>query len=113
MMMKDTRDATVRRAAALLREQECEPVRLRDVCQAIGVKERSLREAFYRVCGMSPMRFERLQRLIDARRALQMAPPDRGAVTQVALQFGFFELGRFAKSYKAAFGETPDRKSVV
>jgi len=72
----------VRRAAALLREQEFEPVRLRDVCEAIGVSERSLRDAFYRVCGMSPMRFERLQRLTDARRALQTAPPDRGAVTQ-------------------------------
>ena len=97
MTIKDTRDARVRRAAALLREQEFEPVRLRDVCQAIGV------------CGMSPMRFERLQRLIDARRALQTAPPDRGAVTQVAIQFRFFELGRFAKSYKAAFGETPSQ----
>jgi AraC family transcriptional regulator, ethanolamine operon transcriptional activator len=109
MRIKNTRDATVRRAAALLREQACEPVRLRDVCEAIGMSERSLRDAFYRVCGMSPMRFERFQRLSDARRALQTAPPDRGAVTQVAIQFGFFELGRFAKSYKAAFGETPSQ----
>jgi AraC family ethanolamine operon transcriptional activator len=109
MTIKDTRDARVRRATALLRKQEFEPVRLRDVCEAIGVSERSLRDAFYRVCGMSPMRFKRLQRLIDARRALQTAPPDRGAVTQVAIQFGFFELGRFAKSYKAAFGETPSQ----
>lgn len=109
MTSKNTRDATVRRAAALLREQAFEPVRLRHVCEAIGMSERSLRDAFYRVCGMSPMRFERLQRLSDARRALQTAPPDRGAVTQVAIQFGFFELGRFAKSYKEAFGETPSQ----
>jgi AraC-like DNA-binding protein len=113
MTIKDTRDARVRRATALLREQEFEPVRLRDACEAIGVSERSLRDAFYRVCGMSPMRFKRLQRLIDARRALQTAPPDRGAVTQVAIQFGFFELGRFAKSQRLRSAKRRHRRCAA
>jgi transcriptional regulator GlxA family with amidase domain len=109
MIIKHERDAIVRRATELLLEDALQPVRIPAVCEAIGVSERSLRNAFHDVCGMSPTRFGRLERLNDARRALQVTPNTRGAVTHVATQHGFFELGRFAVKYKAAFGETPSQ----
>jgi AraC-like DNA-binding protein len=48
----------------------------------------------------------RLARLREVRRALT----ERDApvtVTDVAVRFGFYELGRFAAAYRQAFGEVP------
>jgi AraC family transcriptional regulator, ethanolamine operon transcriptional activator len=102
-----SRRRVVERAAEFLRAHVSEPVRIAQVCEAAGVSERSLRNAFYDVCGMSPTRYVRWERLNDVRRALQSAPNLRGTVTTIATEYGFFELGRFATIYKAVFGETP------
>jgi AraC family transcriptional regulator, ethanolamine operon transcriptional activator len=45
-------------------------------------------------------------RLTAARRALQ-DPSATTSVTDVALQRGFFHLGRFAHDYRELFGESP------
>ena len=48
-----------------------------------------------------------LRRLEAVRRALHDANPHIANVAEIAHRFGFAELGRFAKSYWATFGETP------
>ena len=63
--------------------------------------------AFYGVRGMSPKRCMLAERLEGARRALADARARPGTVTGVATRYGFYELGRFAGTYKDAFGETP------
>ena len=55
---------------------------------------------------MGPKRFLLLRRMHLARRALREAPAD-ATVTDIATEFGFWELGRFAVEYKALFGEAP------
>jgi transcriptional regulator GlxA family with amidase domain len=82
------------------------PVSLASLCRLTGLSERGLRNAFYSVCGMSPTRYMLVLRLRDVRRALCEATT-RTTVTAVATNYGFFELGRFAGTYRAAFGETP------
>ncbi len=73
----------------------------------VGLSERGLRNAFYGVRGMSPKRRFIAERLEDARRALCDGRQSGTTVTGVATRYGFYELGRFAASYKEAFGETP------
>jgi len=104
-----THHGIVERATTFLRAHVAEPVRMAQVCEAAGVSERSLRDAFYHVCGMSPTRYIRWKRLNEARRALLSAPNLRGTVTAIATEHGFFELGRFAMIYKTWFGETPSQ----
>ncbi len=102
-----SRRQVVDRAEALLRARAGQGVSIAQLCQVAGVSERSLRNAFYDVRGMSPKRWALRARLTDVRRALSDANGTRGAVTTIATDYGFFELGRFASTYKSVFGETP------
>ena len=47
------------------------------------------------------------RRLEAVRGALLAADPGRSTVADVAMRFGFWELGRFAGAYRARFGELP------
>jgi AraC-like DNA-binding protein len=53
------------------------------------------------------MRYLWLRRMHLARCALILADPATTTVTQIATEHGFYELGRFAVSYRALFGESP------
>lgn len=81
-------------------------VSLQPLCGIMGVSERTLRNAFYKVRGMSPKRCMLRMRLVEAHEALRHRV-GYTTVTEVATRCGFFELGRFAQRYKAAFGERP------
>jgi AraC family ethanolamine operon transcriptional activator len=72
------------------------------------VSERALRNTFRRQHGISPKQFDIRRRLNEARRALCDAAAGQ-TVTAIAMRFGFFELGRFARLYKATFGESPSQ----
>ena len=102
-----TRQQVVDRVEAFLHAHLAESLPLAQLCDVAGVSERSLRNAFYDVRGMSPKRFVLRERLNEVRRALRDADATRGTVTTIATDYGFFELGRFAATYKAVFGETP------
>ena len=96
----------VRRALAVVNEYSGRPL-IADLCRAAGVSERTLRNAFHDVHGLSPKQYLRRHGLEEARQALRLAHGARGAVTLVATECGFFELGRFAGAYRQLFGERP------
>jgi transcriptional regulator GlxA family with amidase domain len=80
-----------------------------ELCAAVGIPHRTLRHCFYKYLGVGPKRYLHLLRLHLARTALLDADTDLTSVTDVATQFGFWELGRFSGSYKALFGESPNQ----
>jgi len=82
-------------------------VRLTELSRIVGLSERGLRDAFYRVHGMSPTRWITNERLQGVRKTLIHEGPTVTTVTSVAAEYGFYELGRFAGIYKDAFGEAP------
>jgi len=76
------------------------------LCAVAGVGPRSLQKALLAARGQTPHEFVTARRLTEARRRLAgAASPVR--VSAVALDCGFQHLGRFAASYRAAFGESP------
>jgi AraC family ethanolamine operon transcriptional activator len=97
----------VGQALAFVQEQCGEPVSIAQLCEAAGVCARTLRHAFHAVHGVSPKQYLIRCALDGAHNALQQADGVRGAVTQVATEYGFFELGRFAGAYRHRFGELP------
>jgi AraC-like DNA-binding protein len=56
---------------------------------------------------MTPCRFVRAIRMREARKAMLSQHGARETVTQIAMRFGFLELGRFAVEYRLMFGECP------
>ncbi len=95
------------RFEATLAHVPVEPLYLSDICAAIGVSARTVEYCCREYYGMGPSRYLRLRRMNLARRALIDADPNKMNVTDVAMRFGFWELGRFASAYRALFAETP------
>jgi transcriptional regulator GlxA family with amidase domain len=97
----------IKRLDAYVSEHLDEPLHIVQLCDATGVSERSLRNACHAVCGTSPKRYLTRRRLDAVRHALSQARPGQDTVTRIATDYGFFELGRFARTYSSAFGERP------
>jgi AraC-like DNA-binding protein len=102
-----------RRARIMIRFEEVlaehlsEPLLTTELCELIGVTERSLRACCAEFLGMSPVRYVLLRRLSRARVALRDAAPDGANLLELVRDLGFTELGRFEAAYRAAFSETP------
>lgn len=97
----------MRRFEELLEARQDEPLYIPEICAAAGVGERTLRAYCQEHLGMSPHRYLWLRRMNLARRALLRTDAKTTTVTDIATQYGFGELGRFAVSYRAMFGESP------
>ena len=97
----------MRRFEQVIDERENQPLYVTDLCAEIGVTDRTLRLHCQEQLGMSPHRYLWIRRMNLAHRALALADATRNTVTEIANDFGFGELGRFAVSYRSLFGETP------
>ncbi|MDD1016214.1 AraC family transcriptional regulator [Pseudomonas rubra] len=71
------------------------------------VSERSLYSLFERHAGLSPKGYVRQRKLARIHAALQDPSSPVRNVTEIALDYGFLHLGRFAESYRQRFGELP------
>jgi AraC-like DNA-binding protein len=81
-------------------------VYLHEVCAALDVSAPTLRRCCEEHLGMSPMHYLWLRRINLARQQLQRRHSPR-SVTETAMNFGFWHLGRFADEYRSLFGESP------
>jgi len=77
------------------------------LCAALDVPERTLRLCCAEFLGISPSRYLRLRRLRLAHIALRAVGPAPASAAEVARRYGFSQLGRFTRAYRATFGETP------
>src|SRR5262245_47283577 len=84
-----------------------QPLYLPQICSATKASERTLRLCCQEHLGMGPLKYLWLRRMHLARRALIQQDPATANVTQIATQYGFGHLGRFAVSYLRIFGESP------
>ena len=111
----DLRAAGHHRATVMQRFQamvEANPDRalyMSEVSAAIGVSGRMLRHCSKEHLGMGANQYLTLRRMNMVHRALARNVLSTFTVTEAAMSFGFWELGRFAVGYKALFGEMPSQ----
>lgn len=98
----------VRRVEEYLLAHPHEAITPDRLAEIAGVSVRSLFLGFQRYRGISPMKFLRELRLHRVRDELLLAP-EGTTVTEVALRWGFYHLGRFAQEYRALFGQSPSQ----
>ena len=108
------RKASLNRQRQLIRKTEdfCayrtdQPLRIGELCRGIGASDRTLRDTFHKLAGMSPLAYLKIERLNLAYRALLGADPAEVLIKRVAYNLGFGHLGHFTRDYKQLFGELP------
>jgi AraC-like DNA-binding protein len=91
----------------VLREHLDRPLHLPELCELIGVTDRTLRSCCAQFLGIRPSRYVLLRRLKQVRTRLRGADPNMVNISELARRYGFTQLGRFAGAYCAVFGESP------
>lgn len=97
----------VKRAEAYIEANLDQPLSVAELAAQAGVSARSLQAGFQQYRGTTPMAYLRELRLRRVHEALLAADPQRSSVTDIALQWGFGHLGKFAVAYRQRFGESP------
>ena len=99
----------IRSSMDFVEQHEGEYLCVEQLATAAGVSERTLRDAFQEYFGVAPMQYLKRRTLHQVRKALKASDSSVATVTQIATQFGVWELGRFARDYRNLFGELPSR----
>jgi AraC-like DNA-binding protein len=101
------RATVMRRLEDILRAKSDETLYMAELCAAVGATYWTLRDCCLEYLGMSPKRYLWMRRMNLARLALWSADPEKTTVTEIATNYGFWELGRFSVAYRSIFGESP------
>ena len=111
--LEDVRNVHRHRATVMRRLEEVltsapdRPLYMPQLCAAVGASYTTLHNCCQEFLGISPKRYLWLRRMHLARWALRIADAEKTTVTEIATDYGFWELGRFAGAYRSLFGEAP------
>jgi AraC family ethanolamine operon transcriptional activator len=99
--------AIVRKVEEWVDGQSPATIQIAELCRALHLSRRTLQRAFTATLGIGPARYLTLKRLAAVRAELRRSDPAFIKVTDTAIKYGFWELGRFAQDYRRMFGERP------
>jgi len=101
------RQQIVRRAEEYLRAHLAEPFSLSGLADATGVGPRQVQYHFRKIYGLTPLAWFRSRKLARIREELKRRGRSETRVTDVAMSWGCYRLGRFSREYRNLFGESP------
>ncbi len=79
-----------------------------DLCRVAGASISSLERAFREHFGISPKRYLRMARLNRVQKELLDRDSDRN-ISDIAMDWGFWHMGKFAADYRGLFGQLPSQ----
>lgn len=97
----------VRRVVEYLHHYAAQVPTITELCNVAKLSERNLQYAFKDYLGITPVRYLRLVRLNGVKRDLLISHPKKDRIVDIALNWGFIELGRFSGEYRQLFQELP------
>ena len=99
----------VKKAEEFILTHAEQPISIADIAQYAGISLRSLFKGFRKYHHTTPKAMLNKVRLEKVRAELLAGGAHRETVTQVAMRYGFYHLGRFAAEYRKRFGELPSQ----
>ena len=104
---KHDNSSHLNRAVEYIYENLKNPITRDQLADVSGRSIRTLSRAFEKKYGIGIMAFIKQRRLNSAYLDLLSATPGTSSIMQVALNYGFSHVGKFAIEYRKAFGESP------
>jgi AraC family ethanolamine operon transcriptional activator len=101
------REFAVARAQASIERHRGDPISMKDLCRAAGMSQRTLEYAFDERFGVTPKAFLLTYRLNIVRKELRSSDHSTTKVVDIANDYGFWHMGRFAANYYQLFQELP------
>ncbi|MDQ7991246.1 MAG: AraC family transcriptional regulator [Propionicimonas sp.] len=99
----------VRHAVAWIRDRFDQPIRVDELAQLTRMSLSTFHRNFLAVTAMSPIQYQKLLRLQEARIRLLASPGD---VTTVAYAVGYESASQFSREYRRQFGAPPSRDAA-
>ena len=96
----------IARAVALLRSDFARPLSVERLAATAGMSPSSFHQHFKAVTSLSPLRFQKQLRLMEARRLMRS---EGMSASRAALQVGYESVSQFTREYGCAFGAPPGR----
>ncbi len=94
------------KAEQLIRQHPRQHLNIQQLCSLIGCSTRTLHLGFKERYGTTPGHYARTLALNAVWRQFRSQPQSR-TVTEVAMAWGFYHLGRFSSQYRQLFDELP------
>lgn len=79
---------------------------IKEMASHFGISERTLQIKFKKIFGLTPKKFIKLLKLNLAHEEMLLSK-DQKKVSEIAMELGFENFGRFSKEYKKLYGKLP------
>ncbi len=96
----------VAKAIAWLRANFSQPIKVEELADLVHMSISSFHEHFKSVTSMSPLHYQKVLRLQEARRLMLSTMMDAGAASQ---RVGYLSASQFSREYSRFFGSAPTR----
>lgn len=99
----------ISKAIGLIKEGFASDIRTEDLAREVNMSTASFHRHFKAVTGCSPIRYQKILRLYEARRCLTSG---RSKVLDTAYSVGYASASQFTKDHRDFFGVAPSRDSL-
>jgi AraC-like DNA-binding protein len=96
----------IAKAISWLRENYSQPMKVEELAEMVHMSVSSFHEHFKAVAAMSPLQYQKVLRLQEARRLMLSTMMDAGAASQ---RVGYLSASQFSREYSRFFGSAPTR----